>query len=407
MDKLKFRASVKEILNHLSDPAFLENHNLIDLFQSTEEVTLNARIQALRNTIQESINLLKPPVGTPEKAVEWRCYKILFFRYFQMKSWHIIEEELGLSQRQVQRDYKKGLDALISILWDHFNNQAQMATEKPVEIAEISETYDQDLIKEELKNWELSFELVNLNQIIDQALTLCKSHLMTDLQNRVDESGVDININIMVDQVLTKQGLYKVFSIIGTGSENIHLKLRTRKLNEYFIELSFGFDASKLTATEDWKIAQLFFAIQGLRQNVDETSEHTTISVIFPVKKQISCLVIDDVESVRRLIERMLGSYGIQVFGTDQYPAALNLIQMIKPDFILLDILMPKMDGWQMIKNLKSNPETDQIPVIICSVLFEPDLAKAVNAVAHIRKPINRLELIHTLQDLGLIEASD
>jgi len=405
MDRIEFQNDVKDILNHLSDPAYLENHNLINLFYTGEEAPISVRMHSLRETIQKSINFLQPPEGTPSNATEWRCYKILTFRYFQLKEWHIIEEELGLSQRQVQRDLKKGLDALISILWDHHSSQIQAADQTESESGEEVETYDQELIKEELKNWEISYDLINLSQILEQALQLCKSLLNTEFHERLDMKDVDTSLNVMVDQVLTKQGLYKIFSMIGDSTETLKVQIKTRKLNDFFYELAFTFNTSNIHTSDHWSIAQLFFTIQGLRHHFTEKDGLTEISVILPVKKQISCLVIDDVESVRRLIERMLGSYGIQVFGADNYTNALNLIQLVKPDFILLDILMPKMDGWQMIKNLKSNPQTAEIPVIICSVLFEPELSQAVKAAAYIRKPINRLELIKTLQDLNLIKA--
>jgi len=405
MDRIEFQNDVKDILNHLSDPAYLENHNLINLFYTGEEAPISVRMHSLRETIQKSINFLQPPEGTPSNATEWRCYKILTFRYFQLKEWHIIEEELGLSQRQVQRDLKKGLDALISILWDHHSSQIQAADQTESESGEEVETYDQELIKEELKNWEISYDLINLSQILEQALQLCKSLLNTEFHERLDMKDVDTSLNVMVDQVLTKQGLYKIFSMIGDSTETLKVQIKTRKLNDFFYELAFTFNTSNIHTSDHWNIAQLFFTIQGLRHHFTEKDGLTEISVILPVKKQISCLVIDDVESVRRLIERMLGSYGIQVFGADNYTNALNLIQLVKPDFILLDILMPKMDGWQMIKNLKSNPQTAEIPVIICSVLFEPELSQAVKAAAYIRKPINRLELIKTLQDLNLIKA--
>ncbi|MRS02915.1 response regulator, partial [bacterium] len=345
--------------------------------------------------------------GTPSNSTEWRCYKILTFRYFQLKEWHVIEEELGLSQRQVQRDLKKGLDALISILWDHHTSQSQEVEQGVAEPGEEAETYDQELIKEELKNWEISYDLINLSQILEQALQLCKSLMNTEFHKRIDMKDVDTTLNVMVDQVLTKQGLYKLFSMLGENNGNLQAQIKTRKLNDFFYELAFIFNAPNNHTSEHWNIAQLFFTIQGLRHHFTEKEGLTEISVILPVKKQISCLVIDDVESVRRLIERMLGSYGIQVFGADNYSNALNLIQLVKPDFILLDILMPKMDGWQMIKNLKSNPQTMEIPVIICSVLFEPELSQAVKAAAYIRKPINRLELIKTLQELNLIKTVD
>lgn len=404
MDRTEFQNDVKDILNHLSDPAYLENHNLLNLFYTGEEAPISVRMHSLRETIQKSINFLQPPEGTPSNATEWRCYKILTFRYFQLKEWHVIEEELGLSQRQVQRDLKKGLDALISILWDHHSSQTQAADQTEPESGEEVETYDQELIKEELKNWEISYDLINLSQILEQALQLCKSLLNTEFHERLDMKDVDTALNVMVDQVLTKQGLYKIFSMIGDSTETLKVQIKTRKLNDFFYELAFTFNTSNIHTSDHWSIAQLFFTIQGLRHHFTEKDGLTEISVILPVKKQISCLVIDDVESVRRLIERMLGSYGIQVFGADNYTNALNLIQLVKPDFILLDILMPKMDGWQMIKNLKSNPQTAEIPVIICSVLFEPELSQAVKAAAYIRKPINRLELIKTLQDLKLIK---
>jgi CheY-like chemotaxis protein len=407
MDRIKFQNDVKDALNHLSDTAYLENHNLLDLFHTGAEGSIASRMHALRDTLQKGIDFLKPPDGTPGNANEWRCFKILNFRYFQLKEWHVIEEELGLSQRQVQRDLKKGLDALISILWDHHSSQTLALKPAEAQGPEAVETYDQELIKEELKNWELSYDLINLSQILEQALQLCKSLMNTEFQEHLDMSDVDPHLNVMVDQVLTKQGLYKIFSMIGEKAVRSGFQIKTRKLNDYFFELAFTFNASDVHTPDHWNIAQLFFTIQGLRHNFAGIDGKTEISVIFPVKKQISCLAIDDVESARRLIERMLGAYGIQVFGADNYTNALNLIQLVKPDFILLDILMPKMDGWQMIKNLKSNPQTADTPVIICSVLYEPELSQAVQAAAYIRKPINRLELIKTLQDLNLIKIDE
>lgn len=406
MDKIEFRNSARDILSHLSDTAYLENHNLVNAFINEDEFSGRSKIQILRETFRLGINFLKPPEETPPNAPEWRCYKILSLRYLQSREWHLIETELGLSQRQVQRDLKKGMDALISILWDQYSSNLPVPEKETASKNAEADTYDEDLIKEELKNWEITFDLVNLFNIIGQALQLCGSLLKTNLKDRVDLSDVDKNLTVMVDQVLTKQGLYKVLGMIGSMAENISVEVCTRKLNEYFIELSFHFHHQIPIIQDHWMTGKLFFTIQGLNQRMVEKPGETTISIILPVRKQISCLVIDDVESVRRLIERMLGSYGIQVFGADNYSDALSLIQFMKPDFILLDILMPKMDGWQMISNIKSNPGMSDIPIIICSVLFEPDLSKAVGAKAYIRKPINRLELIKTLQDLDLIKSS-
>ena len=404
MDKAQFRNTLKDILNHLADTAYLENSKLASVLLNDEESKQANRIQVLRNKISEGIDVLRPPEDIPLHVAEWRCYRILTLRYLRGMDLYRIEDELGLSQRQVQRDLKKGIDALASILWERQSSAEGniSAEESPVEVP--SDTYDLDLIKKELMNWEITFDLFNLSQIIEQAVELSASLLKTDLRSRVDHSGVDQQLDVRVDQILTKQGLYKILSMAGASTQAISVVMQTRKLNEFFIELTIEFKHSQPLSYNNWEIAQLFYTIQGVNHKLSELPGQTTITIILPLMQQNSCLVIDDVVSVRRLIERMLGSYGIQVFGLDDAQQALTLAQLMKPDFILLDILMPKMDGWQMIKLLKSHPETSNIPVIICSVLYEPELSRAVGADAYIRKPINRLELIHTLQDLNIID---
>jgi len=407
MDKPQFRNSVKEILNHISDPAHLENSNLLRILLTSEETSHPSHLQTLRVRIREGINLLQPPEDTPPNATEWRCYRILTLRYLQLKEWHTIEEELGLSQRQVQRDLKKGFDALVTILWDRYIN---ISAEKSVS-DEVSpgakEKSDHELIEDELKNWEISFVLYNLRQIIDQARQLCESLLRTNLHDRITYADMDPNLSIKVDQILTRQGFYKLLTMVGHDPATIHLNLHTRHISDHFVELTFRYTHSVDLDIKNLDLARLFFTIQGVNQTIESKAGETVVSVILPLGAQNCCLVIDDVESVRRLIERMLGSYAIQVFGADNFQDALELAQLMKPSFILLDILMPRMDGWQMIKSLKNNPATRDIPIIISSVLFEPELSKAEGAVAYIRKPINRLELIETLQSLDLLKTPE
>jgi CheY-like chemotaxis protein len=404
VDKAQFRSTLKDILNHLADTAYLENSSLANVLLSDEESKQANRIQLLRNKISEGIDVLRPPEDIPVHVAEWRCYRILTLRYLRGMDLYLIEDELGLSQRQVQRDLKKGIDALASFLWERCQSVQGSFDADDADTDIASETYDLDLIKKELKNWEITFDLFNLSQIIEQALQLCEVMLKTDLRSRVDFRGVDQGINVRVDQILTKQGMYKILSMTGAGAHDTSIVMHTRKLNEFFIELSVKFDHSHPLSYNNWEIAQLFYTIQGVNHKLAELPGQTTISIILPLTHQNSCLVIDDVVSVRRLIERMLGSYGIQVFGLDDAGQALTLAQLMKPDFILLDILMPKMDGWELIKLLKSHPDTSSIPVIICSVLNEPELSRAVGAEGYIRKPINRLELIHTLQELDIID---
>jgi CheY-like chemotaxis protein len=78
----------------------------------------------------------------------------------------------------------------------------------------------------------------------------------------------------------------------------------------------------------------------------------------------------------------------------------------LQPAAIILDVLMPGVDGWSVLQALRSSSELRQIPVIICSVINDPELAAALGAAVSLKKPLSRLELIEALQQVTGVKAS-
>lgn len=406
MDDEDFQGRIRDVLSHLSDVAYLENHNLVRPFLTEEEARQPNHVQLLYAKIREGINTLRPPDNTPMNAAEWRCYNILTMRYLNGVDLYRIGEELGLSQRQVYRELKKGLGGLISILWKQQQAMQSETEEKAESQEDPLDLYDLSILQKELKNWEVEYTFNNLYQMIEQAYQLCEYFMNKSLQEIIHLEHVDHNLSVRVDKTLTQQGLYKILTTVEDIAQCSGVWIQTRKLNEHFIALSIRIKHSQALDLKKWQIAQLFFTIQGLNHFLKEQADETLFTINLPLMRQSKVLVIDDMGPERALIERMLGPYGIQVFGTDNPQEAISLAQLLKPNFILLDILMPKMDGWQIIKMLRTDPETCNIPVYICSVLNEPALAQSFGASGLIRKPINRLDLIDTLQKASLIETN-
>ena len=83
--------------------------------------------------------------------------------------------------------------------------------------------------------------------------------------------------------------------------------------------------------------------------------------------------------------------------GTD----ALRLARELQPDAITLDVMMPSQDGWEVLQRLKSEPDTRRIPIIICSVLDDPELAFSLGAVACLKTPVSQADLVGALGGLG------
>jgi DNA-binding response OmpR family regulator len=107
-------------------------------------------------------------------------------------------------------------------------------------------------------------------------------------------------------------------------------------------------------------------------------------------------LAVDDEESVVRLLQIRLGALGYEVTPAHDGEAALRSIAEAVPDLVLLDVMMPKMDGFEVLRRLKADPDTARIPVIMLTARgqFE-DLAHGYGEGAHwyFHKPFDMGEL--------------
>lgn len=108
-------------------------------------------------------------------------------------------------------------------------------------------------------------------------------------------------------------------------------------------------------------------------------------------------LVVDDEPDVVELLERTLKTEGFQVICAYDGISALDLVSTEKPDLILLDLMMPMMSGYEVCEQIKSNPQTQSIPVICVTSAHTPD-ARAhslqLGASDVVTKPFYPSELI-------------
>ncbi|NER46391.1 MAG: response regulator [Symploca sp. SIO1A3] len=113
-------------------------------------------------------------------------------------------------------------------------------------------------------------------------------------------------------------------------------------------------------------------------------------------QKQHSVLVIDDEESIFEVIEGLLYRENYNLTYLASGKEALSQIDEIQPDVILLDLMMPQMDGLETCQRIKSNQRWSHIPIIMVTALSsKEDLARSLDAGADdfVSKPINSIEL--------------
>ena len=108
-------------------------------------------------------------------------------------------------------------------------------------------------------------------------------------------------------------------------------------------------------------------------------------------------LIIDDDEKLSKMLAFLFMAKGFKVECANSGPAAFEVLERIKPSIVILDIMMPEMDGFEVCEKVKGDPALKDIPVIILSALSsEENREKSVSlgAYAYFEKPFKSAELV-------------
>jgi CheY-like chemotaxis protein len=125
--------------------------------------------------------------------------------------------------------------------------------------------------------------------------------------------------------------------------------------------------------------------------------------VCYTGERCASVLIIDDNQGLVNLLQRYLTDQACRVLTAVNAQEGLRLAQEATPDAILLDVMMPGMQGWEVLQRLHNDPLTVSIPVIVCSVINEPELAQALGAALFLPKPIRQVDVLAALHQLAIV----
>jgi CheY-like chemotaxis protein len=145
-------------------------------------------------------------------------------------------------------------------------------------------------------------------------------------------------------------------------------------------------------------VAETLIEAQGGQLALDSGAGHWRASLLLPNHREVTILVVDDNENLIALFQRYLGGHKIAVIGATSGQQAIISAWQHNPQLIILDVMMPHQDGWEVLQLLLDNPATQAVPIIICSVLNEAELALAMGASDYITKPISQTTLLEVLR---------
>lgn len=389
-------------LLEIYNPGKLARSPLIDLLSLSQQPDPSA---ALRRLLLQAIEALKPGSEVPAQAEAWLIYEVLVHRYVQQIPQIEIASSLGFSKRQLQRHEAAAIRVLANYLWTRYGLQLRAApTAASHEVARDRGGSPQGSLQElEWASKLSSIEAVNIADLV-QGAAKSIAPLLNAAQVRIETALSQDLPRLAVHTMTMRQALVSVLSTaahsvpggcieITAEARPAEVAIHIRSLRGHAAPRSLGFEDG-----ESLQMARRLVAVSGGSLDLEMEGEAAlTATLTLPVAQQLGVLVIDDNVDTLQLYQRYLAGTRYTFVGERDPKQALALAQDLKPKAIVLDVMLPRIDGWEMLGRLREHPATKRIPVIVCSILPNERLALTLGAAGFLRKPVSRGALIEAL----------
>ncbi len=396
--RVQFLAELRRALPNLYDPAWLRRSPLLTLFGLTDEANPPA---ALRRRIVEGIQSLRPDDDTPPFAPEWRIYHILTYRYVEQSSQCAVAATLGLSIRQLRRQERRAEQVLADALWDAYHLQSAAAQwQKSLAAAEQAAlAHDLDWLRE-----TQVAENVRAVDLVRSAMGIVSPLAQRSTVTIVVDAPDDLPLATGQGAALRQALLTLLTAAIRSApSGRVQATIRASEREVQVLVEGIVPGAPPLSPQE--LAESLAMARQLGELGGGEIVEPTCLAagctfaaaLVLPSVVRATILFVDDNVDALRLFERYLAGSRYHFIGARNAEQALDLAARYEPEAIVLDVMLPGVDGWDLLGRLREHPQVGCIPVIVCTILPEEPLARALGAADFLRKPFTREALLAAL----------
>ncbi len=405
-----FEEQMRDLLPHVHELTFVEQNALAQQLLTLLPASTDTASLRIRTFLFELIEQLKPEPHLPDDAPQWRQYTILRERYVMQRPLWEIEARLALGERQLRREHQRAVGSLAvlarSALAEHVSIRSTEALTPPVQLdMPTSDAMALEAAVQRLSPAPRSFGMGELlrevAEVSEHALRITAPGNQAQLVWRVTPP----DMTVFTDRGILHQLLLKLVQYcaqFGTGQRDIallgeldepasvqHLRLQINGQVDAFAPLDH--DLLKLCR---W-LADLLQSelVITLDQSV------LTAQLHLPTGTRLRrVLIVDDEPPAIELFRSYLTGLSFEVAAETSSEMALQSALEFQPEVIVLDVMMPAMDGWEVLQRLRHSAPLRDIPIIACSVLHDAELARALGATQFLHKPILRQQFIRALE---------
>jgi len=403
----EFTRSLRRALIHLYDPGTLRHSPLIEFLDLSQQTDT---LSSLRTLLNEAIESLKPDSSVPLESNAWRIYDILFYRYIEQSPQREVANDLGLSVRQLRRLEKTALDVLAGYLWKRYTPEDRILALNRASHTEVTDA----LAKKRTPSRERELVWLEKNEPrkpmdLQELIGGIRNTIqpLTQEQNVVLSYDMPVELPLVMAQpTALRQALFHVLVIATHLSSGGQITLEVGTLSQRshaFLRITTHCSASPVSDTydaEDLKMARRLIEISG--GDIEIVADFGAAipfaaNIVLPTAEEVPVLFVDDNVDTLRLLEHYLTGSRYRFIGTSDPQEALTLVHCEAPCVVVLDVMLPGIDGWELLGRLRAHPDMQDVPIVICTILPQEQMARMLGATAFLRKPVSQEGLLAVL----------
>ena len=389
----EFEQELQEALAHLYDPDYRPSESFCALMGcDPQEGNLGVQ-SAILHTIED----LEPTRDTPQSARTRLIYDLLHSRFVLKLTQEQTAERLHVSVASAWRAQREAIHVLVRLFWERraeHSRRARIPTRKEEGLPLEGRIPDAQLpdwrsqAERELASLRTSApgavakvaEVINEVIELERAVTAERNvrlevgSVQPDLVAAVHPSALGQMLVTAIGRLAryTPSGRIVIFAGLEDGNARITITAAI---------------ATDYRPSEDDLIGDVLVPA-GASIGADIDGDSVFLWVELPSLGKVTVLVVDDNPDMADLYRRSSEGTSYHIVHIAEGSGLSEAVEAAKPDVIVLDVMLPDVDGWKLLMRLYEDPATRPIPVIVCSVVREEELALSLGAALYLAKPV-------------------
>jgi CheY-like chemotaxis protein len=399
--------ALRDALNHLYDPIALRNSPLQEWLGLDPSIGSGG---ALREVIERAINMLRPAMRHPDSGKSRRYYQILHYRYVQQFTQAAVAQRLGLSPRHLRREQDAAILALAQYLYDRYD-LAQRGLSDPTAPSDSNAPHGESPDQADWLAGAATMRPTDVSSVLQDCLRLAAR--LADRQCVILQQQIEDVPPILAPVTVVKQIVLNFVTAAIASMSGGHVILMARHLHaegeqaiadqQVEVMIRAAQPKTNLDLSASWAEAeaisrQLMERLSGYMAVAHNDDGSAQVTIRFRAAERIAVLAIEDNADTLQLWERYVEGSPYRLVGVRDPLEALDIADQVRPEIIVLDVMLPNIDGWELLGRIQYHPTTQSVPVVVCTVHPQEELALSLGAKGFLRKPTTRQAFLAALE---------